>query len=511
MKFLNPLGLLLGLLLSLIILLYFKKKQIIEKKVSNIVIWDEVIKEVEGVKSRKINKYLSLILQLIIGGCIVLSFAKPLWVEDFKGEEITFAIDCSITMKSVENGKTHFQMAKEKIENHIENLDDEKRINIVLCKNSSSIYLKDAKKEEAKKAIESLACSNEGLNIDYARETLKSLSGEKIIVTDKDLSLGSHRIKVGNKFENVGIIHANYDYYTDTILCRIKNYGKSKKEVLVGLYDDQKRDLKGISLDSKEERDVSFQGLKVAKNWTLKIENEDVLKEDNVFIVNLGEDHKKQVLFIGENVFLEKALLSVPFIHVERERNKEPINKSYDLYIVEKEGEAQKLPESANIWYINPDVEHIDGKMKVAAMIKAIDSPFSKDLDMTKVYTKPISYLKDQEGYSTILQANEKPIMIYGKEKMQKIIYGSIDFNKTNLVMMPDFPIFIENIMDWFFDGGKINVLNNPPPKLVVGEIKDIEEPKEIRKNLEKDFTTLLAGLALLFMIMEWEVYKRAA
>jgi hypothetical protein len=392
----------------------------------------------------------------------------------------------------------------------MEELEDEKRINMVLCKNSSSIYLKDAKKEEVKKAMDRLSCSNEGLNIDYLREILKSLPGEKIIVTDKDISLGSHRIKVGNQFENVGIIHANYDYYTDTILCRIKNYGKSKKEVFVGLYDDQKRDLKRISLDSKEEMDISFQGLEDHKKWTLRIENEDLLKEDNIFTVNLGEDHKRQVLFIGENLFLEKALLSIPFIHVEKERNKEPINKRYDLYIVEKEGGVKKLPKSANIWYINPGVEQVAGKIKVAAMMKAIDGPFSKDLDMTKVYTKPISYLKDQEGYRTILQANGKPIMIYGKEKIQKIIYGSIDFNKTNLVMMPDFPIFIENIMNWFFDGGKINVSNNPPEKLVVGEMKNIEEPKEIKKILEKDFTIILAGLALLFMVIEWEVYKRA-
>ncbi|QZY55688.1 BatA domain-containing protein [Crassaminicella profunda] len=511
MKFLNPLGLLLGLLLFFIILLYFKKKQIIEKKASNIAIWDEVIKEVEGIKSRKINQYLLLIIQLIIGGLIVLAFSKLIWIQDFKGEEITFAIDCSITMKSVEDGKTHFQMAKEKIENYMENVTHDKRMNLVLCKGSSSIYLKDAKKEEVKKAIKKLSCSNESLNIDYAREILKSLSGEKIIITDKDLSLGMSTIKVGNKFENVGITYANYDYYTDTLLCRIKNYGKSQKEVLIGLYDEQKRDLKRINLSGKEEMDVSFQGLKASKKWTLKIENEDLLKEDNVFVVALGEVYKRQVLFIGENLFLEKALLSIPYIHVEKQKIGEPIKKDYDLYIVEKEGNIQNLPQNANVWYLSPNLEQIDGKIKVASMVKGIKSPFTKDLDLTKVYTRPISYLKEKEGYGTILQADGKPIMIYGKEKMQRNVYGSIDFNKTNLVMMPDFPILVENTIDWFFDGCKMNVLKNPPEKLVVGEVKNIESRNESGKLLEKDFTTLLVACALLLMVLEWEVHKRAA
>ncbi|QXM05249.1 BatA domain-containing protein [Crassaminicella indica] len=510
MKLLNPLGLLLGLLLGIIILLYFKKKQIVERKISNIDIWDEVIKEVEGVKSRKINKYLLLILQLIVGGCIVLAFSKPVWLQAFKGEEITFAMDCSITMKSLEKGKTHFQMAKERIENCIESLDKNKRINLVLCNNKSTIYLKAAKKEEAKKALEKLSCSNEALNIDNMQEILKSLSGEKIIVTDKELHLNSKMLKIGKEFDNVGIINASYDYYTDTLLCRIKNYGKSEKNIILGLYDNKKRDLQSIHVGAKEEIDVSFQGLKGSKLWTLKIKNKDMLLEDNTFTIPLGEAYKKQVLLIGENSFLEKALFSIPSICVEKQKIEEPIKKDYDLYIVGTEEYAKELPSDANIWFLYPKPEEIEGKLKVAAMVKAIDSHFSKDLDMTKVYTRPIPYLKEKEGYVTILQADGKPIMICGKENNQKKIYESIDFYKTNLAMTIDFPILVDNVIDWFFDGCKINAPNNPPAKLVVGNIKHMGKAKENAEILEIDFTNILIVVALLFMVFEWEVYKRA-
>lgn len=549
MKFLNPLGLLLGLLLPIIILLYFKKKQIIEKKISNVFIWDEVIKEVEGVKSRKINKYLILIIQLIIGSLIVISFSNPIWMKAFKGDVITIGLDCSIKMKTVENGKTHFQLAKEEINNYIEKLENNKRINIVLLKGKSTIYLKDSKKEEVQKVINKINCTNESLNIDYASKILESLSGEKIIITDKDLALVDRILKVGREFENIGITNVNYDYYENTILCRIKNYGKKEKTAIVSIYDDKgKKDLKSVKILPNDENDIIFQNIENKKLLKLKIENEDMLQEDNKFVLALTEKYKKKVLLIGENIFLENAISSIPYIHFEKVNNIDEIKNDYDLYIVNKEidreikkkidikidqqvGKSvdkgideemnngvdqeiniQKRLRNYGIWYLNPKSSMLGGTTKKISKLKAIESPFSKDINMKQVYIEKTPILKEKNKYKIVLEADGKPVMIYGNENNQKRIYSTIDFNRTNLVMMPHFPILIKNTIDYFLDGDKINYPKNPPNKLVVGEDKQIKKGKIIKsKSFIIRFKEILIVIALLFMVLEWEVYRRAS
>ncbi|MBF8982527.1 VWA domain-containing protein [Lutibacter sp. B2] len=509
MKLLNPLGLFLALLLPIIILLHFKKKQIIEQKISNIALWDEVLKEVEGVKSRKINKYFLLMIQILIGILIVVALSKPIWIKGFSGEEITLAIDCSIMMKAEENGKTHFQVAKGKINDYMNHLDDATRINLVLLKKKSEIYLKDSKKQDIKKALKGIKCSNEELNIEYASKFLSTISGKKILITDKEIFLGDQIIKVGKAFENIGITNLNYDYYNNTILCRVKNYGKRKENVVVSMINDQgKKDLQSITVDSNKEKDISFEVFKDSKLLTLKIENKDMLREDNEFIVSLK--NKKKVLLIGKNIFLEKALLSIPHIKAEFINEWDESKTGYDVYIVDQEMDIEKLPKDRSIWSLHP--KFTDGEIQEIAQLNVVNDRFSKSLHMKGIYTKETQFLKEKKGYEPILQADEKTLMLYGMENEQKRIYSTIDFRKTNLVMTPNFPILINHTIDWLLDGNKISYVDHPAVKLVTGEnYKNTESKKLKTKTAIFSFTEIIAVLILIFMVIEWEVYKRAS
>ncbi|MCT4592888.1 MAG: BatA domain-containing protein [Anaeromicrobium sp.] len=509
MKLLNPLGLLFSFLLPIIVLLHFKKKQIIEQKISNIALWDEVLKEVEGVKSRKINKYFLLIIQILIGIFIVAALSKPICIKGFSGDEITLGIDCSIMMKAEEKGKTHFQLGKEKINEYINNLDDTTRINLVLLKKRSGIYLKDSTKEDIKKALKGISCSNEELNIDNASKILSTVEGKKIIITDKDLSLGDRIIKVGNEFENIGITDVNYDYYSNTILCRIKNYGKREETVVVSIVNDQgKKDLQRINIDSNKEKHISFQVFKDSKLVTLHIENKDMFSEDNKFTVPLED--KKKVLLIGKNFFLEKALLSIPYIKAEFINEWDESKRAYDLYVVDKEMDIEKLPKEGHVWNMHPKLTA--GETENISKLNVVNDEFSKNLNMNGMYTEKIKFLKEREGYEPILQCDKKNIMICGMENEQKRIYSTMDFRKTNLVMTPNFPIFINNTIDWLLDGNKISYKGNPPLKLVTGEsYKNIESKNLKTKTAVFDFAEILGILVLVFMVIEWEVYRRAS
>jgi hypothetical protein len=172
--------------------------------------------------------------------------------------------------------------------------------------------------------------------------------------------------------------------------------------------------------------------------------------------------------------------------------------------------DIEKLPKEGHVWNMHPKLTA--GETENISKLNVVNDEFSKNLNMNGMYTEKIKFLKEREGYEPILQCDKKNIMICGMENEQKRIYSTMDFRKTNLVMTPNFPIFINNTIDWRLDGNKISYKGNPPLKLVTGEsYKNIESKNLKTKTAVFDFAEILGILVLVFMVIEWEVYRRAS
>lgn len=304
MKFLNPIGLLFSLLLGIIILFYFKKNQVVEQYVSTTKFWDEILKEVEGVRTRKIDKYLLLIIQMIIGSLVVISIANPTIIKNIN-----------------------------------ENQDNE---NIV-------------------------SCSNQNLN----------------------------------------------------------------------------------------------------KN--------------------------KKIIYIGDNKYIKSALSSIENIQVDFDNEYSNKYEEYDVYILDKN--VNKLPKNVNKWIIYPQENDIEGSTNSVKALKFVDSEFSKNIHNKKIYVDKTPYLKQRKGFKTIISVDNKPLVIYGTNDKSKEIYSSIDFSKTNLVMTPDFPILIKNMVNWLSYDENIKET-----------YKNIDDKKESSPYTIKNIILIIA---LFLMVIEWEVYRR--
>ncbi|SHJ87615.1 vWA domain-containing protein [Paramaledivibacter caminithermalis] len=566
MSLLYPLGLLLSLLLPIIVILHFKKRQAVEIKISNIGLWDEVIKEVQGIRYKKINRYLLLLIQLLIGGLIVIAFSRPVRLEPFKGQKLTIALDCSITMQAVENGKSRFDMAKEEIKKYIEEIDDDVLIDLIALKSNSEIVIENGRKRDVKDKIKNIKCTYECLDTEKANKVLSLKPNLSLVFSDKKLPFGDRNIKIGGEFKNIGIISGKYDYYSNTALFSIKNYDKKENSFVVELKDEQgRKDMQKLEVKGDEIANLSWS--KVWEDSTvlcMSILEKDMLKEDNCFFLPIGNQYKYRVLMVGENYFLKKVILSIPYIDVEFE-NDYIVKNDYDLYIINTKLSEDKVPKGDNIWFLNPDDSILDGAIKESGRIEISNDSFSDDLDLVNTYVENIPIVKDLEEMETILKVSGKPVMGFKETEDSKKIYSTIDFNKTNLPLQPDFPILIENLIKWFLSekrkiyelGDKVYVKEEDLSLITPSGIKEkissksvalkeigvyklVKEDKVVKnffvnpskevisdykaedsktvykddclylKNIKRfDFRNIIISILLLLLIVEWEVYRR--
>ncbi|SKC45811.1 BatA domain-containing protein [Maledivibacter halophilus] len=567
MIFLNPLGWLLSLLLPLIILLHLKKQQFIQREVSYLGLWEEVIKEVEGIKKNRINKYLLLFIQLLIGILIVMAFARPMWIKPFKGESLTIVLDNSLTMRAEEDGVTEIEKAKKEIKKYIKNIDDDISIDFVTIGRKIQTIVKGGSKNQVLNELDAIQPTYEVFNIKNKEAIFSTFPEPIVFFTNKNILLGDENIKIGDGINNIGIIDGKFDYYNRAALFKIRNYGEKNKEIILELKDEINwQDIRKINIPSREVVNVNWTDIPLNIDYLkIYIKEEDTIYGDNEFVLPIGDKYKKKVLMIGENYFLNRALKSLPYIKLTNIKKYKDIKEKFDLYIINERLMEKKLWEDKNIWYLKPPEEMVEGYLDKYSEMKIADELFSEDIILRDSYLKDFSYLKEDENFKTILKAEDKTVMAYEIEDKGKKIYSTIDFNKTNFSMKTEFPILIDNIIKWFLkedkrcyepgeeiyikesnirlktptkeiningeeniklrEIGKYNLIDrdkniktffvNPPKEENIKYDFLSREKKKINKfhfnNLNKiDLKNIIICLLLLLMILEWEVFKNA-
>lgn len=515
MKLLQPAGLLAAVLLPAILFFYLQKKQAATYQVPWLDLWEEALREAKGAGRRKIPPSLLLAIQLLAAILMILALSQPIWQEALKGQQVVLALDCSISMKAKIHGRDRFTEARKQASDYVQTLPDSARIMLVLLQEDSRIHLQDGTRDEALKALQEISCTNEALDIGKARALLSSVSGSRILFSDKVLKFGIKQVQVGGELENVGIRGATFDYYSGTLLCRVKNDGTGSRKITVEGQDDQgHRDLQSLTIEGGKEADLSFKmpgqpGLAAAR-----ILQEDMLAEDNTYIVPIGNAYKPRILLVGSSPFLREALASLPGIRLETADGLEALKDPYDLYIIAQKVQASLLPREGNVWNLFPPTEMVGGYLKSPEPLEEGNPGPEVDwsMNLAEAYTGETAYLKAREGYRSILLADRKPVMIYGMEAGRKMIDSTLDLNQTNLVLLPDFPILVHTAVDWLTRDTVKGLPVNPPPAFTTGgEATPIQAETQAQNQgpfLIRYLSPALIAGVLVLMLLEMEVYR---
>ncbi|AOY75879.1 vWA domain-containing protein [Clostridium formicaceticum] len=502
MSFLNPMALWMLLTTIIVLIIYFKKQQEIELKVSSIKLWQEVLAEAEKIKISKVNQYLLLLLQLAIILLIVMALSRPIIYGGGQKESVTILLDNSFSMQAISQGNRHLDLAKEEGKEYIHGLSRDVVINLMTINESVSLLLEEGSKAQALAGIEAIVPSQKPLNIE-AMETIKtSLLSNKIFITDKSIHEVEGVIKVGEDLYNLGIIDVKYDYYENMVICSIRNYGASEVEARLLITDEGGRKYRQRKvIEGKQKKDILI-GLEMEPEiLKVVLEIEDMLQQDNEFLLGVGKDYKKEVLLIGENDFIEKALKSIRGINW---RKSDKMKEGYDLYII---GDHQKYETTKPVWYLK--AEDFLGSEEKQGTEKLTIRGYETSAEMISI-ENPIA-LKEKEGFQRIIEAGEKPLTIAGIEENNKVIYSSMDLGKTNLPMTPFFPIYVEEMLYWLLDedfSKNMEDVNNPPGDFMLGETDLYVSPQKSWVPAVMKPQNIFIYLAMLLLFIEWKVYK---
>ncbi len=142
--------------------------------------------------------------------------------------------------------------------------------------------------------------------------------------------------------------------------------------------------------------------------------------------------------------------------------------EGYDLYIFDGVM-PQVLPVDGAVWFFNPPKDPVGTSLELSTSKQTaeVGSPFymipavSSDSEAYKILTKNLGkrniavgeyrtlYTNDSSKYEEIFTVNNDAVIMAGKENNIRVVCMSLDIHMTNLPMLIDFPLLINNMLTY--------------------------------------------------------------
>ena len=497
MTFFSPLYLISILALVPLILMYLLKKEHEDIVLSSNYLWNKMLKDIEANKPwQRLRKNLLFILQMLLIIFIALALARP---QIFKGginsENLIIVLDKSASMKNKDpSGATRFQRAKDEIEGLIKNTKAHTKTTIIAMDKKPHIAINSSEdKNLLKKRLGEMGANDTSDNVKDTVSMVKALVKDKeaydvIFFTDKDIKTDMENFKVniiGEKGSNVSIDNLSYTRSDETItaLSTISNHSDIDQSFDLSIYGDEEiLDVEEVVLKAKESRDIYFENLNKTINiLKAEIDIKDSLDADNTRYAVINSNLVKKALIVAQkgNIFLEKAIGVTESIEVYKSNEKSPENlKGYDLYIFDGKL-PEVLPTDGNIVMFNPNTNDLFNvsNTEESGEITLKDDELFKYVDLD-FYIDKTSTIEAVKWLRPILELNGKIVMGKGVKDNQKIVAVAFDIRDTDLPLKMDFPILIQNILDY-----TLNINTQEQAEVLAGEeigINILPKAKEV-------------------------------
>ncbi len=485
MKFFNPWGFLALMGIPIVILMYLLKQKYQEKQISSLFLWKKAVALTQASEPwQKLRKNILFFLQIAAVLFIAMALANPFGMWNKKITNYVLVLDCSMSMQAEDESPSRFENAKEQINELIQSSPPQTEITMICLDESPYIAVNaSSQKQEVKRALQSQKAGNGGVNWEKAYPLIemakKQNQGQIIIYTDHPFEMGTldaKQILLGKGQDNCAITLLSHlsEKENAQVLCRVKNYGKTKQEKTVTLFsDDVIQDVVNITLKSGEERDIVFSGLSLeAKKIRAELSPGDILLTDDVAFDTINQQEKRKVLLATDgNVFLEKALLLLSDIELYKTGtdNMDSL-EGYSLYIFDGVI-PKKLPKDGYYFFLNMpqenDIVEMKGETDALRTVKGTnqeDFSFAQDIEFDLSQSDSMITPK---WASNLLESDGDAVAIAGENEGRKIMAFSFNINNSDFPLKKEFPIFMYQALNWFFPNSSQQLSNITSGKFI--------------------------------------------
>lgn len=477
MRFLNLWPLWLLLIIPFLILLYILKQKSQEKVVSSIMLWDEVYRNIQAnTPFEKLKRNIMLFLQLTILLFIIMALMHP-FIKYFgkNYNDIIIAIDNSASMSAMYNNKSRLENAKEIAKDYIKSYPKGTNISVICASDIIEFKVNSSKDMSfVNKKIDEIDQRYVKGDLTEAISLVKSIVKEKkeyevVFLTDNNTlnidKINGKVISLMNEGPNISIdnmSHVKKDKVFN-LIATINNKGNNKYYGDFSLYGDEKLlDVKNVQLDSGKSITISFNVENFEGTYFKgELSGEDIIIEDNVFYDAIKEQENKKILLsVKDNIFLEKALMTISGVEIVKTTNPKDISEkdNFDLYIYDGDI-GDYTPENGNLLLVNS----LDNKFfktsgittgGITKVNKEYIPEYLKNIGFT---TSKINKVQCPGWAKSLIDINESSAVFLGEYKGQSIGAINFDIHNSDLPLKPEFPILIYYICNELLPNGVVD------------------------------------------------------
>ena len=482
MQLLNP-GMLITLgLIPILILIHTLKPKTRQMEVSNLFLWQAVLKErSRNLSIERLKKNLPLLLQILLVILAALALANPTWMYSVSGMgNMILIIDTSASMKTKTESGTRFERAIEKALDLIEQREGDQMILIVDAAKKPLVkagFSNDA--HQVKRVINSLAPTDQSADLEpaiYLALSFVDASRQDSIYVITDGAGGDFSglvkrhpmikpVIVSGGEHNVGITRfefrqafAGYDQYE--IMLEVKNFTPGPVECPVRLSIDNSILFDNpIALQALEKKVLilPYSGLITGIARAL-LNIDDDFSTDNQAYLSLNAAKDVWVLLVSEgNYFLEKLLDAYPNFKVNSVKEIIPSSWNeqvlrHDIVIVDR----MDFPETkkGNFLLINaysPSIPLVKtGEISFPRNIRwDHDNPLLADVDFGGMVVEQTALLQAGKQVVPVVESADTG-MLYTFENggLRAAIMG-FDITRSDLPFKIAYPVMMSNIINW--------------------------------------------------------------
>ncbi len=489
MTFLYPLGLLGLLAIPLLVLIYILKNKHTEQVIASTYLWtlsERFLKRKKPLS--RITGIVSLILQILIVTCISFAVAHPVFTLKGRADDYIFILDGSGSMSYETNGKTRFEVGKDRIADLIEDSANGSAYTLIHVGESTGVLYEEIEdRTQALTVLQDAKPSTLSTGLADAKGVAQECFAEKpsskiYLVTDKTYADGVENVELislSTDVENYAVADLKHTIEGGKLVvagkvCSYKS--DASLDLLLEIYNTEGAVVESVPLSAMavsggEEKEFRIEAETTTfDKFKVTVQNEDGLPLDNESIYhNVISSGVGEILIVSEDgFFLEKAFAAVygqGTTKTQLPKDYREGTKGYRLYVFEGFS-PQVLPSDGQVWFVNPISSvanagfSVQGNQKLpqptlmqynnstSTRVQLLLEGTNKD----KIYFDEYVKCNFYRSFHTLLSYDGNPLVFAGTNSYNnREVVFAFDFHKADFVLKFDFMVLFSNLLDFTF------------------------------------------------------------
>src|SRR5215469_8940818 len=480
MSLLVPAALAFGVIIPIILLLYFMRPKRQERVISSTLLWQQALQDLQASRPwQRLRITPLLLLQILAAIVIVLVLSRPAtFIRSSIGGNTIIILQTSASMQATDVAPSRFEEAKKRVADLIDSLGPNDHLSIITMGRTPQVLISaSSNKDSLMASLQHAGVTNEDADLEQALSLATSLAtghtdtqilviGDgHVLPPDQILQIPSpvRYLQVGTDAPNAALLALASRTIRGNLvaLAQIANYSHQPRSLPVELYADGKLvNVQTIVLPAGASGAIQWGPLpQTTRLLHAHIISQDAMTVDHEAWAIVGGTMRGRALLVTKgNSFLEYALRLQPNIDLFETTPDKYANANvgnFDLTVFD--GYVPATLPAGSIFFINPPTgSYLFGKSGLEISVNHISAGddsqnLLSQVDLNSIHVLRVSHLLTGAPWAQqVIITPQTPLLIAGETANRRIAALSFDLHDSDLPLQPSFPILIYNLVNWF-------------------------------------------------------------